>query len=549
MKIPTQLTRTLALARPATHGTSRILFSQSACLGSSILTGTRPVLSARLFATSSKAAQLSLGQPSHSTHPHLINKGDITPGISATEYALRRQRFADSIPDGSIAIVAGYTLRYATGGIFHEFHQNTDLFYLTGFNEPDAAMILEKDTSKFDGKGFKYTLYVRPKDPSTEIWDGPRAGLEGALEYFGADSAHPIHKLPERLLQVLKNPLPFSGAQIITDLPTSPPMPPSGSASLGHAASAPSTPAWTPYATLLSYMHESSTSTTPDKPLNLYKVRTLSGYNAVLPRLRLIKSEQEIQVLRQSGRIAGRGHVETMAATKPGVSEAYLHSVMDHAVRRRGADGLSYVPVVASGKNALILHYVINRHIANDGDLILMDAGGEYGGYASDITRTWPVNGKFTDPQKKLYSAVLKVQKACIDKCNERSNVCLEDLQNLAFELLKVECSKLFKRKLGHAEMNTLYPHHVGHWMGLDVHDIQSINRSTKLRKGMVITIEPGVYVPNTDNYPEEYRGIGIRIEDDVVIGEDTCIVLSAEAPKEIEDIEAVCAGLVGTRD
>ncbi|KAI9347695.1 peptidase M24, structural domain-containing protein [Obelidium mucronatum] len=494
-------------------------------------------------ATTSIPSLGSLGQPASHTHPHLIAPGDVTPGISSIEYELRRAKFADSLPEGSIAIVAGFTLRYATGGIFHEFHQNTDLFYLTGFNEPDGCMILEKDSKKYS-KGYQFTLYVRERDPSTEMWDGPRCGLEGAVGYFKADHAEPIHRLPVRLNEIMSTELPYSTSQIITDLPTSPSLPPSPFQS-SHAASAPAVPAWTPYATLLGYLND----TPIQKPLNLFKIRKLSGVGSTLPQLRVVKSAAEIAVLRKSGQISGRAHAETMAATKPGVSEAFLHSVMDHSVRKRGSDGMAYVPVVAAGANALTLHYVINRHVAKDGDLILMDAGGEYGGYASDITRTWPVNGKFSEPQRKLYQAVLKTQKACIDKCNERSNVSLDDLQNLAFEVLKVECSKLFGRRLSFSDMNKLYPHHVGHWMGLDVHDVGSVPRTRKLTEGMVITIEPGIYVPNSDSYPEQYRGIGIRIEDDVVIGKDTCTILSAEAPKEIEDIEAVCQGLVSIRE
>ncbi|KAJ3200914.1 hypothetical protein HDU83_007201 [Entophlyctis luteolus] len=178
-----------------------------------------------------------------------------------------------------------------------------------------------------------------------------------------------------------------------------------------------------------------------------------------------------------------------------------------------------------------------------------MDAGGEYNNYASDITRTWPVSGKFTEPQRELYAAVLKAQKACIEKCTEQFKVSLDELQDLAFRILQDECISLFGRHVGYDEMNKLYPHHVGHWMGMDVHDVQTVPRTIKLKAGMVITVEPGIYVPDSELYPEKYRGIGIRIEDDVVIGENFPIVLSAEAPKEIVDVESVCQGLVRTTE
>ncbi|KAJ3132000.1 hypothetical protein HK100_005779 [Physocladia obscura] len=473
--------------------------------------------------------------------------------IPAIEFALRRAQFAALLPEGSVAIVAGFTLRYATGGIFHEFHQNTDLLYLTGFNEPDAAMLLEKDTAKFDG-GHRFTMFVRPKNPSTEIWDGPCVGVEDAIKEYGADEvrqlkfkycdqAFTITKLPHRLSQILDTQLAQTNSKILTDLPKSHPLVPSPHATSSHAASAPAVPAWTPYATLLTYLEG---STPPQRPTNLYKVSPLAP---VLAQLRLVKSDAEIRVLRRAGKISGRAIVDAMAATKPGVSEKYLHAVVEFSAKRRGADWLAYVPVVASGLNALTLHYVVNRGVLRDGDLVLMDAGCEYGNYASDITRTWPANGKFTLAQQQLYSAVLKTQKACIDKCTELSNVSLDDLQNIAFEVLKAECSKLFGRRLSYNDMNKLYPHHVGHWMGMDVHDVQSVSRTIKLKKNMVVTIEPGIYVPNSDVFPEQYRGIGIRIEDDIVIGHDNPTILSVEAPKEIVDIEAVCQGLVGTRD
>ncbi|KAJ3069554.1 hypothetical protein HDU98_007373 [Podochytrium sp. JEL0797] len=476
----------------------------------------------------------SLGQPASHTHPHLIKPGDITPGISAKEFAERRQRFAALLPAGSKAIVPGFALRYSTGGIFHEFHQQTDLLYLTGLNEPDTCMVLEKDSN-----GHRFTLFVRPKDKATEIWDGPRCGLEGAVKYFGADSAEPIHRLPQVLDDILNTPLEHSQSCIATDLPLNHPLPP-GPNDAAHAASAPSVPAWTPYATLLGYLQ----NTPSVKPVNLYKIRKLAP---ILANLRVVKSPAEIAILRQSGRNSGRAHVDTMAATQPGVTESYLQSVMDHGCRKRGSDALAYVPVVAAGRNALILHYVVNRQVVMDGELVLMDAGGEFGHYASDITRTWPVSGTFSEPQKQIYKAVLKANKACIEKCSERANVSLDDLQNLAYEIMKVECSKLFGRRLSYADMNILYPHHVGHYMGLDVHDVQSVPRTTKLVEGMVITIEPGLYVPDDERFPERYRGIGVRIEDDVVIGKEGCLVLTSEAPKEVVDVEAVCQGVVGT--
>ncbi|KAJ3417595.1 hypothetical protein HDV05_000052 [Chytridiales sp. JEL 0842] len=485
-----------------------------------------------------------IGQPTPETHPHLMEAGQITPGISAKEYRDRREALVEKIPDGSVALVAGFGLRYATSGIFYPFHQNTDLLYLSGFNEPDAAMVLEKNSSL--KTGHKYTLYVRPRDRRNEVWDGPRSGISGAKSFFEADEAKPIHQLPDAISHILNTPLKTKEARIFTDLPLTQTTKPIQS-SASHAAHPPDTPAWTNHAQVeVSSNPLLRAVKVPGFTDNRNKIKKLSD---VVDSLRLLKSEAEIKVMRKAGQITGRAFVEAMAASKPNIPEAVLASTVEHGVRLRGADGLAYVPVVAGGANALTLHYVINKGLVNDGEMVLMDAGAEYAGYAADVTRTWPVSGKFTPAQRDVYESVLKVQKECIKRCTEEADVTLDNIQNLAFELLRVECSRMFGRRIGMGEMNSLYPHHVGHWLGLDVHDTASVTRSTKLREGMVVTIEPGLYIPSSGPYPPEYRNIGIRIEDNIAVGKTSPIVLTTEAPKEVADIEAVCAGLVGARD
>ncbi|KAJ3173598.1 hypothetical protein HDU88_002685 [Geranomyces variabilis] len=493
----------------------------------------RPRLLVRSFATLPQAPA-RIGQPTPQTHPHLLKAGEITPGIAAEEYAARRARLVSRIADNGTVIVPGYGLRYATNEIFHQFHQHTDLFYLCGIDEPDCALVLEKTTT---GRGYKMILFVRPRDLKREMWDGPRAGLEGAKRYFGADEARDIDTLPAYI-----DALPSSSSgPVYTDLPT------------GSTASS-----------RLEQMHirtGDAKSNPRDGGITSVLKQKLSGIsgaqnaaafkplNPLLCELRLIKSPAEIAVMRQAGRISGRAFVDMMKATKPGVGEHDLWAVADHSVRRRGASRLAYVPVVAGGKNALTIHYVLNDQLLSDGTMVLVDAGGEYGGYASDVTRTWPVNGKFTKEQAALYNAVLRVQRACIAKCTGDAAVSLDDLQRDAFELLRAECSALFGRTLCNKELNSLYPHHVGHWLGLDVHDTQSVRRTARLQPGMVVTLEPALYIPESPAFPEAYRGVGVRIEDDVVVGGKETgwapTVLSVEAPKEVEDIEAVMAGLV----
>ncbi|CAG8447958.1 2185_t:CDS:10 [Scutellospora calospora] len=258
----------------------------------------------------------------------------------------------------------------------------------------------------------------------------------------------------------------------------------------------------------------------------------------IIQELRLIKSDSEIALMKKSGEIAGKAFIQTMKFTKPGLSEHDLYAKIDFECRIQGAQSLAYVPVVAGGINALTMHYVRNDMILQDGDLVLLDAGGEYCGYASDVTRTWPVNGKFTQPQKELYEAVLNVNRRCIKLCTEAENISLNGIHEISVEFMKEELLNIgFDLVEGDIE-RVLYPHHVGHYLGLDVHDTHYIDRSRRLSRGMVITIEPGIYIPPNEAYPKKYHGMGIRIEDNVVVGATDPIVLSSTTPKEVIDIE-----------
>jgi len=208
-------------------------------------------------------------------------------------------------------------------------------------------------------------------------------------------------------------------------------------------------------------------------------------------------------------------------------------------LRKKGCDTTAFVPVVAGGPNALSIHYTRNDDVLRDGQLVLVDGGGEYGGYISDITRTWPVTGKFNDPQRDLYTAVLNVHRQCISLCRENAGLSLDRLHQTAEDSLSDQLKQLGFEISSH-EMRALFPHHLGHYIGLDVHDCAGYPRNVSLRAGHCITIEPGIYVPNDERWPEKFRGIGIRIEDSVCVGDEHPIVLSPEAVKEIEDIEAL---------
>ncbi|KAI8353270.1 peptidase M24, structural domain-containing protein [Choanephora cucurbitarum] len=409
-----------------------------------------------------------------------------------------------SLPEGSTVVSVGYSTRYMTNNIFYPFHQNTDFWYLSGFNEPDAAMILEKDASR--ERGYKQTMFVLPKSASAELWDGPRTGVDAAKELFGADEAYDNTRFQQHLKTVLA-----SAKHIFMDSPGNMP----------------------------SLASNENTKKLIETGL---KLQTILPLSKVVQELRMIKSTSEVEIMKKSGMISSKAFIEAMKWTKPGLTEAQLWAKFDYEIRMRGASILAYVPVIAGGPNALSMHYVRNDMELRDGDLVLVDCGGEYNGYASDITRTWPVNGKFTDPQKELYQAVLNVNKACIKLCTEVNSISLHGIHSQSVKLMKQELDKIgFKATAWDIE-RILYPHHVGHYLGLDVHDLHSLDRSRKLKENMVVTIEPGLYIPFDNKFPEKYQGIGIRIEDNVVVGKQEPYVLTATSPKEIVDIEFCCS-------
>ncbi|KAJ3303422.1 hypothetical protein HDV03_003790 [Kappamyces sp. JEL0829] len=489
----------------------------------------------------------AFGQALPHSHPNLFNGSttDITPGISALEYASRRAKIISKLPSKSLCIIPGYGLRYATNSIFYPFHQQTDQFYVSGFNQPDSAMasslILGVTVLASPDLGTSpFTMFVKPYDPNTEIWDGPcvsfvkidsQAGLDGARAIFGADEAFTIASFESTLKSMVQK---LGIKTILTDLPL---LEPANTSLLRET-----------HITLGgSATHQTKIEASPelararlDPPSSSWfssspKVKPLGG---LIEELRCVKSSSERDLMREAGRIAGRAFVQAMRDTRPGGMEQHIHATLEYHGRMNGATGLSYVPVVGSGTNALTLHYVQNNCQLRDGDMVLVDAGVEYNGYASDITRTWPINGVFSQAQRELYTVVLRVQKSLIKKAIV-GEVTLNSLQHDTFSMLRQELSALFGRTIGIREMDKLYPHHVGHWIGLDVHDTSNISRGRRLEEGNCITIEPGVYIPNTPEYGP-YRGMGIRIEDDLFISSDGPIVLTAEAPKEIDDIEHI---------
>ncbi|KAJ1729382.1 aminopeptidase, partial [Coemansia biformis] len=458
--------------------------------------------------------------PTHETHPELVAKDELTPGIAKSEYEARRQRLVSEMPDGSTLFLFSACMHFVSPHVFHEFRQDSDFYYLTGWNEPDSVAVIQK-TPHAD-RGYTMTMFVRPKAPEKELWEGPRSGVEAAVAVFGADEARPISKFRDYAARIAAD-----STGIYADLDRE-----HGIARSSHRRD-------------LQQLLKRSNMGARLRPLT-----------QLVQQGRLIKSPAEIRLMREASRVSGAAFAETMRFCRPGLCESTLQATFAHASKMAlvGAGGEvadrstlgrpAYVPVFASGEHALCMHYVLNQGPVKDGDLLLIDAGTEYAAYAADITRTIPVNGRFSEPQRDLYSALLSVQKQIIKLCYADSGYSLNEIHRYSTSLLAVELKQIGFRAADRDIDRHLFPHHISHYLGLDVHDTVDMTRSQRLRANMVVTVEPGIYVPYNDKFPKAFQGIGIRIEDNIVIGQTEADIenLSTHAPKSISDIEACMA-------
>ncbi|KAH9843656.1 peptidase M24 [Rhodofomes roseus] len=481
----------------------------------------------RLYATeATQLANIALkptiyGQPLDPSHPHLLKNGELTPGITSQEYETRRRALMDSLPPHSAVICAAAQVKYMSGRAY-KFRQDSDFWYLTGFEEPGAAFIMEKDSSS---RGYRMTLFHTPSTPSTAQWDGARTSAEDVVRLFRADNARPVDELLDSLRRVMAE-----TDHVYVDLP------PGGGPKRSRSASTKS---------LLKYL--SRTSQEHDSLLESLSGQKRRPLAPEVGRLRAIKSEAEQNVMRAAADISGQAHTKTMRFARPGLSEHVLGAHFEYLCARDGAQRPAYVPVVASGPNALTIHYTSNNQLIRENELVLVDAGCEYNGYASDITRTFPVSGAFTSAQADLYGALLSAQKQLVALCTARAGVSLAQLHHKSVEFLGRELRQIgFDLGMAGGRVAELYPHFVGHPVGIDLHESSHFDRHAPLQAGMVITVEPGVYVPPSAHFPKHFHNIGIRIEDEVLVGEEHPVVLSVSAPKEIADVEGACQGLLG---
>ena len=422
----------------------------------------------------------------------------------------------------SVAIIPAAREAVRSHDTNYRYRQNSDFFYLTGFEEPDAIAVIAPSEAK------KFTLFVRPRDPERAIWDGYRAGVEGAKADYSADEAFPIAEFDEKLPEILDGPASLYYA-------------------FGHANSELDEK----IIRQLTLMRE--TNRRPLEP-----PQTIVDPTLILHEMRVFKSEPEVEIMQHAADIAAAAHVEAMKTARAGMKEYEIEALLEASFRRQGAAGSSYTSIVGSGANATTLHYITNQDTLRDGDLLLVDAGAEYLGYASDITRTFPIDGQFTEAQRDIYDLVLKTQMSCIDMV--RPGVRLEDLKTHSVEMLTEGMVKLGLLKgdpaklIGEKKYMQFYMHNLGHFLGIDVHDAGRYyfnGESRPAEPGMVMTIEPGLYIsPDTKNIPEgfnqdvpaKYLGIGVRIEDDVLVTEKGARVLTDKVPKDGGEIEALMA-------
>jgi Xaa-Pro aminopeptidase len=430
-------------------------------------------------------------------------------------YGKRRRAFLDAIaakdPD-SVAVFASAPVFTRNNDVEHEYRQDSDLFYLTGFAEPGTVLVL-------DAKEKKATMFVRPRDLERETWDGPRAGVDGVKEHFGADDAFTIDKVADELPKLFQNKKRL-------------------------------------------YYRLGPNRSFDDKVLEAVdraRARAKLGYSwpveivdpgTILHEMRLFKSTDDLASMRRAADITAEAHVRAMNATKPGMHEFQVEAMLLETFRMHGSERPAYGSIVGSGNNATILHYRLNNRKMEDGELLLIDAGCEYDYYASDVTRTFPVGGKFTKQQQAIYELVLDAQEAGIDKTRTGSSLeqihatCVDVITRglVKLGILKGDAEQLIKEDA----YKPFFMHKTSHWLGMDVHDVGNYyvgGKARPLEPGMVLTVEPGIYISkDNDKVAPEWRGIGVRIEDDILVTDGNPDNLTKQIPKTVAELQAACA-------
>ncbi|MDJ0654970.1 MAG: Xaa-Pro aminopeptidase [Xanthomonadales bacterium] len=432
--------------------------------------------------------------------------------INQKEFARRRRQLMRTVGEGAMVVVPAAPVRQRNSDVEYPYRQSSDFHYLCGFPEPDAVLVLIPGRAQGES-----VLFCREKDPERETWDGPMVGLEDACSEFGMDDSFPYSDIDDILPNLME------GRERL-------------------------------------YYSLGREKDFDQRVLEwVAKVRQQVGKGARPPEefvsldhhlhdMRLYKSRSEIASMSRSAKIAGEGHLRAMRACRPGVTEYELTAELLFSFHRHQAQP-SYQPIVGGGANACVLHYIRNSEPLNDGDLVLIDAGAEYDHYASDITRTFPVNGRFTTAQRDIYQVVLEAQEAAIaavqpgNSCQAPHDAAVKVIRK-GLAALGITTGRGRKKPEGEA-YRKYFMHKTSHWLGMDVHDVgdyQIDGHPRELEVGMALTVEPGVYIQPDARVPKAFRGIGIRIEDDVVVTRNGPRVLSSGVAKTVDEIESVMA-------
>ncbi|MFQ3788602.1 Xaa-Pro aminopeptidase [Halomonas sp. A29] len=432
--------------------------------------------------------------------------------IGNDEYRARRAALMERLPADGAVLLLGAMLVTRSRDSDYPFRQDSDFHYLTGFAEPDALLLLLPGRSEGES-----VLFCQDRDPSLEAWNGIRLGAEGAVREHGVDQAFENAERDEQLEALL------DGRTSLYLL-------------LGDAD-------------VLALADDVRGRLTARARRGAQPPRSYSDLAPLLHEMRLIKSERELALLRHAARISAQAHVRAMRAARPGLAEYHLQAELEHEFRWHGGSGPAYATIVGGGSNACVLHYIENNAPLRDGELVLIDAGVEFDLYAGDITRTFPVGGRFDDAQRELYELVLAAQERAVAAV--RPGATLTELHEGVVRDLTAGLIQLglldgdVEARIEDESYKRFYLHSTSHWLGLDVHDVGDYRLDGKprpLEPGMVLTVEPGLYIPAEEDIPQRFRGIGIRIEDDVAVTADGHEVLTVEVPKQVAEIEALMA-------
>jgi Xaa-Pro aminopeptidase len=429
------------------------------------------------------------------------------------EFERRRTQLMRLIGEEGIAILPAAPVRQRNNDVDYNYRQDSDFYYLTGFSEPEAVAVLIPGR-----QAAQYILFIRERDPEREAWDGKRAGPAGAVEEYGADDAFPITDIDEILPGLLEN-----RSRVFYTMGLN--------QEFDHH--------------VVSWVNSLRAQVRTGR----HSPQEFVSLDHVLHDMRLFKSRAEVSLMRRSGEIAAGAHVRAMRFCRPGRMEYEVMAELVHEFNRHGAD-ISYHPIVGAGPNSCVMHYHDNNARMNDGDLLLVDAGCEYGYYASDITRTYPVSGRYSSEQRTIYEIVLEAQQAAIAKVrpgnhwNEPHDAAVRAItQGLKRAgLLKGSVPNLIRT----GAYRQFFMHRTGHWLGMDVHDVGDYKVGDEWRvfePGMALTVEPGIYIAaGARGVPRRFCNVGVRIEDDVVVTRSGCEVLTDAVPKDPDAIEALMA-------